>query len=68
MTKKKKNNFKYYNNLINQIQNTRKKNNKNWMDLLRITFKHNPAAAKRVLRKIFNEDKRINKLVKKLTK
>ena len=66
--KKKKNNFRYYNNLINQIQNTRKKNNKNWMDLLRITFKHNPVDAKRVVKKIFNEDKRINKLVKKLTK
>lgn len=65
---KRKNNFKHYNSLIDQIQNVRKRNNKNWMDLLRITFKYDSLAAKRIVKRIFNEDRRINKLVKKLTK
>ena len=31
-----------YLKIINQIENIRKKNNKNWMDVLRIAFKHSP--------------------------
>tara|TARA_B110000285_G_scaffold222441_1_gene276638 strand:+ start:375 stop:575 length:201 start_codon:yes stop_codon:yes gene_type:complete len=65
---KKKYNFKYYNNLINQIENIRKKNNKNWMDLLRISFKHSPNNAKIILKNIFQDDQKINKIVKKLIK
>ena len=62
----KKKNYAYYNNLINKIQNTRKKNNKNWMDLMRIAFKYQPIEAKDVVRKIFSDDKKINKLIQKL--
>ena len=65
---KKKQNFEYYNNLINKIQNTRKKNNKNWMDLMKIAFKYRPDEAKIVVKKIFSEDKKINKLIQKLVK
>ena len=65
---KKKQNFEYYNNLINKIQNTRKKNNKNWMDLMKIAFKYRPDEAKVVVKKIFSEDKKINKLIQKLVK
>ncbi len=61
-------NFKYYNNLINQIEKIRKKNNKNWMDLLRISFKHSPKEAKVILKNIFVDDKRINNIVKKIIK
>ena len=50
---RKKHNFKYYNKLINQIEKIRKKNNKNWMDLVRISFKHNPREAKLILKNIF---------------
>ncbi len=63
---RKKHNFKYYNNLINQIEKIRKKNNKNWMDLLRISFRHNPKEAKIILKNIFADDQRINKIVKKI--
>ena len=49
--------------LINQIQKIRSKNNKNWMDLLRLSFKHNPEAASKILKEIFTEDKKINKLL-----
>lgn len=65
---KKKHNYKYYNNLIGQIEKIRKKNNKNWMDLLRISFKHSPKEAKIILKNIFLDDKRINKIVQKIIK
>ena len=65
---KKKQNFEHYNNLINKIQNTRKKNNKNWMDLMKIAFKYRPDEAKIVVKKIISEDKKINKLIQKLVK
>ena len=50
---KKKQNFEYYDNLINKIQNTRKKNNKNWMDLMKIAFKYKPDETKIVVKKFF---------------
>jgi hypothetical protein len=62
----KKKNYKFYISFINQIEKTRKKNNKNWMDLLRLSFKSNPDEAKIILREIFSEDKKINKLVKEM--
>ena len=40
MTRKKK-----YLSVINQIENIRKKNNKNWMNILRLAFKHSPKKA-----------------------
>ena len=66
--KKKINNFSYYSRIINEIEKVRKKNNKNWMDILRVGFKYNPSLSKKIVRQIFNDDKKINKLVKKLTK
>ena len=65
---KKLKNFNYYNSIINKIQNTRKKNNKNWMDLMKIAFKYRPSEARIVVKKIFSEDKKINKLIQKLVK
>ena len=38
----KKSNLKKVNTIIKEIENTRSKNNKNWMDLLRLAFKHAP--------------------------
>ena len=66
--KKNKNKYSFYLSKINKIEKTRKKNNKNWMDLLRLSFKHNPEAASKILKEIFTEDKKINKLVKELLK
>jgi hypothetical protein len=54
--------------IIDQIEKVRKKNNKNWMDILRIAFKYAPNQASRVLSEIYKEDKRLNMLAKKLTK
>ena len=41
------------------------KNNKNWMDLLRLGFRYNPKESKKILKEIFKEDKKVNSLVKK---
>jgi hypothetical protein len=63
MKKRKKN----YLRIITQIENIRKKNNVNWMNILRIAFKNNPRATAMVMSKIYSDDKRIGALVKKLT-
>ncbi len=59
--KKKKNN-----NIINNIQKIRSKNNKYWMDLLRLAFKHAPSEAQKIISKINLQDKKISNLLKKL--
>ena len=57
-----------YIKVINQIEQVRKKNNKNWMDILRVAFKYAPKEAANILSKIYKDDRRISKLAKKLTK
>ena len=64
---KKKNN-KYYLNIINQIEEVRSKNNINWMDVLRLTFKLSPNEAKKLVKKINIQDSKISNLLKKLSK
>jgi hypothetical protein len=54
------------NDIINQIQEIRKKNNVNWMDILRIAFESSPNRTKRVFQNIFKDDKSINALSRKL--
>tara|TARA_B100000989_G_scaffold298322_1_gene287096 strand:+ start:649 stop:846 length:198 start_codon:yes stop_codon:yes gene_type:complete len=61
---KKKEAFK----LINQIQQIRKKNNLNWMDMLRLAFKHDPQNASKIMANIYHDDQRVSKIVKKLVK
>ena len=56
-------NYKRYLKIINKIQKTRTKNNKNWMDLLRLAFRENTREAIKVVRGIFKEDQKISKLV-----
>ena len=51
--------------LINQIQFIRKRNNVNWMDVLRLTFIHAPDEAKKLMKKINQEDNKISKLFEK---
>ena len=64
---KKSNKSKKYLKIISQIENIRKKNNINWMNILRIAFKCNSKATAKVMSKIYSDDKRIGELVKKLT-
>ena len=53
MTKNKK-----YLKIINSIEKTRKKNNSNWMDLMRLSFRYNPKESKKIVKNIFKEDKK----------
>jgi hypothetical protein len=68
----KKNNSKNqsskYLKIINQIESIRKKNNKNWMDILRIAFKYSPQNSAKVMREIYSQDKQISILSEKLSK
>ena len=55
-------------NLINKIQKIRSKNNINWMDMLRLAFKHDPQNSSIIMSKIYLDDQKISKLVQKLYK
>jgi len=57
---------KNYKEIISKIENTRRKNNKNWMDILRLAFKSSPVEASKILSEIYKEDKNINFFAKKL--
>ena len=53
--------------LFKQIENTRKKNNSNWMNLLRIAYESNPEKTVKILKKILKKDETLIKLAKNLT-
>tara|TARA_B110000977_G_scaffold175638_1_gene230551 strand:- start:33510 stop:33695 length:186 start_codon:yes stop_codon:yes gene_type:complete len=57
-----------YKTIVDSIETTRSKNNKNWMDLLRIALKHCPKDSLKVLKKINKNDKKISKLFSQLSK
>ena len=63
---KNKSNYNRSLKLIMQIQNIRKKNNVNWMDILRIAFKHDPKKTAKVMAKIYADDQKISRIVKEL--
>ena len=67
--KKKKtiNKTDFYLKIIRKIENKRKKNNINWMDILRLAFKSSPTEAKKIMIKIYQDDTKISKLIKKLS-
>ena len=67
--KKKKiiNKTDFYLKIIRKIENKRKKNNINWMDILRLAFKSSPSEAKKIMVKIYQDDTKISKLIKKLS-
>ena len=54
--------------IIDQIEAIRGRNNKTWMDLLRLAFKHSPDEAAEIMAGIYKEDAEIGRLVKQLTK
>ena len=60
--------IKKYHKIINQIEKIRRKNNVNWMDMLRLAFKYDPKGAAKIMSKIYSDDIKIGKLAKKLTK
>ena len=64
----KKNLFKKNLVLINKIQKIRSKNNLNLMNLFKLSFKHDPKNAAKIMSNVFNNDKKISSLVGQLTK
>ncbi len=62
LMKKKLNGLK----VIKQIEKIRGKNNFNWMNLLRLAYKNSPAETSKIMAKIYKDDQKISKLVKKL--
>ena len=63
----KKRSIEYYLNIIDEVEKVRTKNNVNWMDVLRLAFKHAPEDAKNLMKRINKEDGRISELFKKLS-
>ena len=57
-----------YLKIIDQIQNIRSKNNVNWMNILRLAFKLDPKEAKKIMKRINYDDKKISQLLNKLSK
>ena len=53
--------------IINQIEKVRSKNNINWMNILRLAFKHSPTEARKIVSKINEDDGQISLLLKKLS-
>lgn len=51
---------------IDTIQKIRTKNNKLWMDLMRLAFKHSPEEAKKIMGQISQNDEKITKAVKEM--
>ena len=51
--------------LIDHIQSIRSANNKNWMDLLRLSLKLDFSSTSKILKEICKDDKRISDLAKK---
>ena len=54
--------------IINKIEKIRTKNNKQWMNLLKLAIKYAPAQAKKTIFKINKNDRNISDLLKKLGK
>ena len=59
---------KKYEKVFNNIEKVRSKNNKNWIDILRLAFKHSPKEAKIIFKAIVKKDKQLIKLAKDLQK
>lgn len=64
---KKKISLKYI-KVIDQIELVRKKNNSNWMDILRVAYSFAPKKTAKIMARIYRDDSKISRLAKKLTK
>ena len=53
--------------IIDEIEKIRSKNNVNWMDILRVAFKHAPEEARAIMTKINKDDNRISELLEQLS-
>ena len=58
--------YEKYLSAISDIENIRKGNNINWMNILRVAFTNSPIEASKIFKKIYSDDKTISYLSKKL--
>ena len=65
---REKNRLKTGIKLVNQIQKIRSKNNKNWMDLLKLSLQLDYRKTSKILKDIVTDDKKISNLAKKIYK
>ena len=56
-----------YLKIISKIEKVRSRNNTNWMNILRLAFTHAPKDAKKLIKKINIDDKKISNLLKELS-
>ena len=54
--------------IFSDIEKIRSKNNKNWVDLLRLSFENNPKKTFKIITQILNKDKKLIALAQKLKK
>jgi hypothetical protein len=52
--------------IVDQIEKIRGKNNKNWMDLLRLSLKLDHKKTSKILYEIYKYDQKISNLAKKI--
>ena len=64
----KKGEIEGYLRIIDEIEKVRTTNNVNWMDVLRLAFIHAPNEAKKLMKKINEEDNKISELFEELSK
>ena len=64
----KKNLYKKNLAIINKIEKIRSKNNVNWMNLVRLSFKYDAKNSAKIMSNVLTDDKKISKLVSQLTK
>lgn len=55
-------------NIVKSIELLRSKNNKNWMDLLRLAITYAPKKSKIIIKRINLYDRKISNLLKNLEK
>lgn len=54
--------------IFDKIENVRKKNNKNWMNILRVAYESNPKKTILILNNILSKDSELIKLANQLKK
>ena len=54
--------------ILGQIEKIRSKNNKNWMDILRLAIKLDYKATSKLIKEIYKHDTQISKLAKEIYK
>ena len=52
--------------ILKKIEDIRKKNNSNWMDILRIALKYAPKQTLKTMKRIHQKDNQISKLFKNI--